>query len=534
MAGGDAEVAAMLFAADPAGFGGIVLRGDGAARERLLALIKDALCEGVPVRRLPFNVDESRLSGGLDLAATLAGGELVVARGLLAESDGGVLIVPMAERIDTSVAGRLAAVLDTGTVAPASGRALHAARVGLVLLDDGGEDEGVAAGLRDRCAFHVDCASAAADIDQAKDDLVVDPLATIAAIADAFGVASHRALAFALKSFRLLGADEAALATAVRLVLLPRATRIPPVPDAAPPEAQPEPGTTGESEATGPMEDRVIEAVRAMLPPDILAIIAARGRGRPGSGGAGEKRKSQTRGRPLGSRAGLPRGGARLALIDTVRAAAPWQTIRKRTGSVIIRKADIRIRRFEDRAEAVTIFAVDASGSAAAARLGEAKGAVEILLAEAYVKRTQVALIAFRGAGAELLLPPTRSLTRARRALADLPGGGGTPLAAGIDAARELAEAVQAKGRSAFVVVLTDGRANIAADGSPSRPVAMADAERAAKRLAARRIAAVCIDTATRPRHEASALAAAMAGRYLPLPQGGAAGIGAAVKALQT
>ncbi len=535
MTRGDAEVAAMLFAADPAGFGGIVLRGDGPGRDTLVALIREALDDQMPVRRLPFNVDETRLVGGLDLAATLAGGALVVQRGLLAECDGGILIVPMAERIDAGVGGRLANVLDTHAVAVARDgvTARHDARIGLVLLDDGREDEGVAAGLLDRCAFHVDCAEAPTLGEEGATGEVPDGAAAIVAIGAAFGVASPRALRFALRVFRRLGGDEAALATAARLVIGPRATRLPPRSEDASPEAQRDPGAAGESEATGPLEDRVIDAVRAALPADMLAAIAARGRGKAASGTVGEKRKSPVRGRPLGSRAGLPRGGARLALIDTLRAAAPWQRLRGRTGGVMIRKSDIRIRRFESRAEAVTIFAVDASGSAAAARLGEAKGAVEILLAEAYVKRAQVALIAFRGEGAELLLPPTRSLTRARRALADLPGGGGTPLAAGIDAARALAEAVQAKGRSAFVVVLTDGRANIAADGTPSRPQAMADAAGAAKRLAAKGIAAICIDTATRPRHEAADLATAMGGRYLPLPQGGAAGIGAAVKALQ-
>ncbi|MGL1479687.1 hypothetical protein ACSTI8_00115, partial [Vibrio parahaemolyticus] len=75
---------------------------------------------------------------------------------------------------------------------------------------------------------------------------------------------------------------------------------------------------------------------------------------------------------------------------------------------VRVRRDDLRIRRFENRAEATTIFAVDASGSAALTRLAEAKGAVELLLSEAYVKREQVALIAFRGTEAALLLPPTR------------------------------------------------------------------------------------------------------------------------------
>ena len=100
-----------------------------------------------------------------------------------------------------------------------------------------------------------------------------------------------------------------------------------------------------------------------------------------------------------------------------------------------MRRDDFRMTRFQQRTRTTTIFVVDASGSSALNRLAEAKGAVELLLADCYVRRDQVALLAFRGKEAELLLPPTRSLVRAKRSLAGLPGGGGTPLAAGIDAA---------------------------------------------------------------------------------------------------
>ena len=181
----------------------------------------------------------------------------------------------------------------------------------------------------------------------------------------------------------------------------------------------------------------------------------------------------------------------------------------------------------------VTIFAVDASGSSALARLAEAKGAVELLLAEAYVKRAQVALVAFRGAVAEILLPPTRSLARARRALAELPGGGGTPLAAGLNAARELAELARGRGRTPFVVVLTDGRANIAADGSAVRATAERDATAAAEAIGLAGIDCAFVDISARPRPEGAALAAAMRARYLPLPRADAATMHAAVKSAQ-
>jgi magnesium chelatase subunit D len=178
----------------------------------------------------------------------------------------------------------------------------------------------------------------------------------------------------------------------------------------------------------------------------------------------------------------------------------------------------------------VTIFAVDASGSAALHRLSEAKGAVELLLADCYVRRDQVAMVSFRGTEAEVLLPPTRSLVRAKRQLADLPGGGGTPLAAGIEAAEGLADRCARGGLTPTIVLLTDGRANVARDGSHDRDAAERDALAAARRLQAAGVTALLIDTAPRSRPAARELAAAMGARHLPLPQGDARSLSAAVR----
>jgi magnesium chelatase subunit D len=176
------------------------------------------------------------------------------------------------------------------------------------------------------------------------------------------------------------------------------------------------------------------------------------------------------------------------------------------------------------------IFVVDASGSAALHRLAEAKGAVELMLADCYVRRDQVALIAFRGSSAELLLPPTRSLSRAKRCLAALPGGGGTPLAAGVEAATALAELVRRRGETPMLVMLTDGRANIARDGSPGRPAAERDALVAAKQLAARGVATLLIDSAPTPHPAAQKLALELRARYLALPHADARMLSKAVQ----
>jgi magnesium chelatase subunit D len=229
-----------------------------------------------------------------------------------------------------------------------------------------------------------------------------------------------------------------------------------------------------------------------------------------------------------------------LSLIDTLRTAAPLQTIRRRLRGgpfilpdgrkrIEVRADDFRISRFTERTTTTTIFVVDASGSSALHRLAEAKGAVELILAECYVRRDSVALIAFRGTTAETLLPPTRSLTRAQRSLAALPGGGGTPLATAIESAVHLATAQKQKGISPTVVLLTDGKANIDRAGKPGRKQAMSDASIVAAELRALDINSLLIDTSPRRNQEAEDLSRSMGARYMPLPHADSAKLSSAV-----
>ena len=217
-------------------------------------------------------------------------------------------------------------------------------------------------------------------------------------------------------------------------------------------------------------------------------------------------------------------------MIATLKAAIPHQTLRARERRadaadpesrtrLHVRRDDLRVTRYRRPTRTTTLFVVDASGSAAMHRLAEAKGAVERLLAECYVRRDRVALITFRGSEATLDLPPTRSLVRARRALLGLPGGGGTPLATGLDLAAGQLERLVADGESPVGVIMTDGRANVARDGGASRARAQEDAESAARRLARLGARLLFVDTGPRPRPLPRQLAALMNARYLPLPQ---------------
>ncbi len=564
----DALSAAALLAVDPLGLGGVRLRAAAdARRDHWMQTLQRAWPDGAPMRRMPLHIGDDQLLGGLDLGATLHRGRTTVLPGLLARCDQGLLVVAMAERLEAATAARLCAVLDTHRlVLQRDGlSAVEHARLAIVALDEGaGPDESVPAALNERLGLQVDLQGLAPPPHEgAADGLLAavgaararlpqvqasdEMLQALCEAAQVLGVASLRASLFALRAARAsaalagrtaVAAEDAALAA--RLVLSPRATRLPQPPADDPEPADPEPPTPPPAEssteapdgppgdAEAPLPEQVLAAALAAIPPGLLALLAASQGGKAGSGGrAGALQASRRRGRPYGSRRGDLRGGARLHLVDTLRAAAPWQPVRRREhpgGPLVrVRRDDFHVVRHRQRRETTTVFVVDASGSAALHRLAEAKGAVELLLAECYIRRDRVALIAFRGApdrrsGAQLLLPPTRSLVRAKRCLAELPGGGGTPLASGLDAARELAEEVLRRGGTPVVVLLTDGRANLARDGTPGRQRAGEDALAAARAWRHHDLRVLWLDIGPHPEPQARQYALEMGARYLPLP----------------
>lgn len=560
-----AVLAAQLLAVDPGGLGGVHVRASaGFARDAWLEVLRALLPGDAPMRRVPLQIGDDRLLGGLDLPATLKAGRPVAERGLLAEADGGVVLLAMAERLGAEAAARIVGVLDRGEVAVARDGVsiVSPARVAAIALDEAiDDDEAAPAALCERLAFRVELGGVRraeiagalpsnADIAAARaavGSVAVgdDAIEAICATALALGIGSARAELMALRAARASAAlfgrtkielDDIALAG--RLVLAHRATRLP-APDEpdtaeAPPPPDPSEDAPGESEQLAedqPLEDAVLEAVAASIPAGLLAqlkVAAALGGRSVSSGKSGALQKSGKRGRPAGVFRGLPgTRNARLNLVATLRAAAPWQTIRAKARPqgprIRVVADDFRVTRFKQRQETTTIFAIDASGSAALHRLAETKGAVELLLADCYVRRDRVSVLAFRGGKAEIVLPPTRSLVRAKRALAGLPGGGGTPLASGLDAALVLAEATRRQGGTPTLVLLTDGRANVTRAGLGGRVQAEADARDAARRIRAAGLRVLLVDTGPRPTPLAKSLGDDMGAVYLALPQANAA-----------
>jgi magnesium chelatase subunit D len=566
-----------LLAVDPQGLGGIALRSaHGPAVQQFLSLLRRVFPSGASFRRLPLQIADSRLLGGLDLAATLQSGRPILERGLLADADGGCIVIPMAERLSLAMASRLVSVLDNKEVVVErdgfSCRLLS--RVAIVALDEGAsDDEAPPLPLLDRLAVHLSSEALyhADDLDPAfgteriaaaratlpeviADDGILKSLCHAAA---AVGIDSIRAPMLALKvacahaalSQRNRVVDEDAI-VAARLVLAPRAKVLPEPASESPsseqassqrqtPDMSDNPGGDGEGPqdaGRGDFQDVVISAVSAAIPDHLLARIQATGVARKCSGAAGRagaQRQAAQRGRPTGVRRGDVANGARLNIVETLRAAAPWQKLRRGQGAdgrVRVTRDDFRIVRFKQRSQSATIFVVDASGSSALHRLAEAKGAVELLLADCYVRRDQVAVIAFRGSGAELVLPPTRSLARAKRSLAAMPGGGGTPIASAIDAASMLASGLQRKGFTPTIVLLTDGRANVTRDGAGDAGRALVDALASARNCRALQFGSILVDTSATTSTAAARLATEMGARYLPLPRADASTISRVVR----
>jgi magnesium chelatase subunit D len=164
-----------------------------------------------------------------------------------------------------------------------------------------------------------------------------------------------------------------------------------------------------------------------------------------------------------------PASGAATAFV----ASPPRRTPAKR---VPLTPADLREAVREGREGNLVLFAVDASGSMAARqRMREVKGAVLSLLVDAYQRRDKVGLITFRGARAEVTLPPTSSVEAAARRLTDLATGGRTPLAAGLAKAAQVlaAERLRDPRRRALLIVVTDGRATSGTDADLARTAAV-------------------------------------------------------------
>lgn len=567
----DANVIAILLAINPRGLKGVTVKSQfGPVRDAWLTYVRQLASScSTQILKAPANISAEQLLGSLDIEASLQAGSLIMSKGLLERVQGNLLLLPMVERMDLQAIALISQALDETNSADT------ASPFGVIALDESDSaDETISPRLLDRLAFEIYLDQfSIADIKEslevdAEDVAKAKKLLPLVKCSDEYlevmtkagfslGVISLRANQFALETAKTLaalrglsevGQDE--VIDAARLVYTPsKRMQIPSEPDQADQgdqddqnsdsqmdDAQDEPDTSPEQNQEQPsneeLEDIIVEAVKASIPPQLLRQPKQSNRlvksAAHISGKSGAVQKNLLSGRPLSSRKGRPSDGKRLDILKSIRAAIPWQRLRGASilsqqqhpskSRIDFRAEDLHIKQYLRRRGTVTIFLVDASGSSATQRLSEAKGALEELLAQCYIRRDEVAMVSMRGAKAEIVLPPTRSLARAKRNLATLPGGGGTPLAAGFRAANEMAISLERKGLTPVIVIMSDGKANVNLNGVGGRAGAHSDALMAAKELRVKNHRLLFVDTSPQPELLAQELSSAMAAQYFPLP----------------
>ncbi len=592
-----AKQALMLLAVDSELGGVVIPSAVGSGKSTLARAFADILPEGTPFVELPLNVTEDRLIGGVDLEATLATGIRVVQHGVLSKAHGGVLYVDSISLLDSSAVSHIMDAISRGEVlVEREGLSeVHPAKFMLVGTYDPSDGE-VRMGLLDRIGIIVPFTAqndyrarkkivnivlGTRDEEDTRDELNMlagfiqaareqlphvsitdEQVRALIQTAISLGVEGNRVDIFTVRAAIASAAlaqrsdvEEEDMKQAIKLVLIPRATRMPereaesneaPPQEEPPQQDEPEsedeeaPSDTPDAEAEEEqketpdmIEELMMDAVEMELPDNILNIsLASKKKTTTGSRGEALNFK---RGRFVRAQPGEMRSG-KVALIPTLISAAPWQETRRRDSkmagrpktALLITKDDVKIKRFRDKSGTLFIFMVDASGSMALNRMRQAKGAVASLLQNAYVHRDQVALISFRGKQAQVLLPPSQSVDRAKRELDVLPTGGGTPLASALYLGWETAKQARTKGiTQVMFVLITDGRGNIGLQATFDPTAEKASKEELEKEVEALSlsiqadgVAAIVIDTQMNylSRGEAPKLAQKLGGRYFYLP----------------
>jgi magnesium chelatase subunit D len=523
----DAKLALVLAAIQPR-LGGVLLRGHkGSAKTTLARGLAHLLPGDAPFVELPLGATEDRVLGSIDLAELLANGTARHRPGLLAAAHGGVLYVDEINLLADHLVDGLLDVAVSGVNRIERDGVSHTHPARFVLVASMNPEEGeLRPQLLDRFGLAVDietpgdptvraaavAAQLAADDDagtlagaRASDAELRDALARVTRAevpADVVALASRVAVAVGAEGLRAdlmlcraaaahaswEGRAEATdddLRRVAPFVLSHRRRRTPfeepgiseqELADAFTPADDTTPGPDADDDPQEPEGEHTPPSVPTVRPD------ASAGRRAPGPAEHGRYVRD----------APAPPGAAMIAAVPTAIAVA---TRRRAESESALREDDLRVAVREAPAGCLVVLVVDASGSMGAPRrIAAAKGLALELLSDAYVHRDRVALVTFRGEAAEVVLRPTGSVEVARTRLTELATGGTTPLAAGLDAARDLAvRARRDHDLAPLLVVLTDGRATAGGDDPIAR------ARDAARRVAADGIPGLVVDMETGP-----------------------------------
>ena len=541
------DLAFELTAINPSLFGGIILKG--ATHDHMEPIFSFFKNSEIKLNKIFSNFSITDLNGGIDPLESLQKGYLVQRKGILNRS--GWFLCTSLNEMPRALQSMLNRQMDSIKMGP------------LLALDDGfRKNESFPAQLCDRLAFSIDLTEVRFNQYFPNFFSIIKPTLPKAKITEAqiqsvvvsaiqFGIDDIRPAYMTIAAAQYLATlddrvtvEQNDLTLAATLILAHRAQIVPEETD-----NNQQDDTHKENEDVDKEENRqknnkeinlptevLIEAIKASLPENIYEHLKNNIRQKTKTGsGFGNRQKSRVKGRPKPSRNVPPGDQERIDIVSTLRSAAPWQKLRKRqlktSKNIVILPGDLHTFNFEDRSERVIIFLVDASGSAAMNRLGESKGAIELMLADSYARRDFVSLISFRDTSAEILLPPTRSLVQTKKRLSSLMAGGGTPLATGLDAGIKLAQNCKRSGKMPSLAILTDGKANIDLDGFPNREKALSDSVLVGEIGKKFGMKSVFIDCGKRPNNNLKTIANSMGGNYVSLPRTNATKISNLVQA---